>query len=177
MAKIEIHIGNRKFLFLIDWKKIKDEVYGWTNRTMDGKYLIVLDYDKMELEWIEPEIRELQRLYYLSDFLIFTSNKGYHAICFDKLPLQLYTQILRDSSVDPAYASVPLMYGKRNWTLRWSEKKGKRPHYTKTIASKNSLYDKSKAHIIFIEKMYKMEVQNKNNIDSNSKLILSKYWI
>lgn len=177
--KFRFQAFNRIFVTAFDWKKQEQQIFGWTNKVMGIGYIVTLDYDNIELFWIEEELKELQELFHLSNFYIFKTNKGYHAICFDKVPLMYYVNIIKNSSIDPNYAQVPLKYGKRLWTLRYSKKDGISPEYIKTIQSEKCKWEKSKAHIDYIEYRYpklKGEIERISQ-DNSSKLIESEYKV
>ena len=115
-------VGYLKCIFEIR-RKNKKYVQGYTNRCQDGKYVIFLDYDRIDPEWLVEEIKALQDEFELSDFYVFESSKNsYHAVCIDKMPLNEFVHIARNTSIDRDFIDVPMMYGKRVWTLRVTNK-------------------------------------------------------
>lgn len=155
----------------------KFNVEGYTNRCSDGYYIVTLDYDNLEPSWIIPELKRLQEDWKLGDFLLMKSNKGYHAVCLDKVTLKEFTSIAMSSSMDQYHFSVPLLYGKRIWTLRYSEKGGKKP-YLHTVVDNRSPRKKSKAHVELLNFLHGIEIFY-NNMDDSKKedLIIARYRI
>lgn len=160
----------------INWKKLQNDVYGYTNRCIDGKYIITLDYDGLELEWIIQELKALQEMFELGIFYIFQSNKGYHAVCFDKVNLNEYLKIVHNTSVDSDYINVPLRYGQKLWTLRITPKNEKEIKYVDCLFSKYHKNEKSLAHKNLL-RHYFNNIFSDVGFDNNTKLIMSKYRI
>ncbi len=98
---------------------------GITNRCNDGKFVLFLDYDNVPLQWIIDEITYIQTHFSLGDLHIFKTGKGYHVINTEKRQFGTILEIMKSTTCDPHYITVPLKYGKRVWTLRISNKKGK----------------------------------------------------
>lgn len=153
------------------------EMLGLTNLTEDGRWIVFMDFDGFEQEWVEALMPHLQDLWTLSDAYLFKSSEtGFHVVIFDKMQIGELVQLLRSASCDPNYVFVPLRYGKRLWTLRASEKNGTKPEFVKLIKSKFHHRTKSLAHIIAFEKLYKIKVVNRSRNDKlKSKLIVSGY--
>lgn len=158
-------------------QRTKEIVNGYTNRCMDGKYVVFLDYDDFQFEWIQYEIEALQTLFHLGDFYIFESSpNSYHAVCFDKVSVHEYISILRNSSVDTNYINVPLHFGKKVWTLRLTDKDKQPIKYIKRFtAYRDTWRDQSSAHIDLIESLFKEVIVNEQNPDLQEKLVLSRY--
>jgi len=176
--RLRFNILDREFLFVLEWRnKRKKDIVGYTSRTQDGKHIIMMDYDFDKLEWIEDEIKALQEDFKLGNAYIFKSNKGYHVVIPDKVAYGELITILKNSSVDPNHYYVPKMYGTQLITLRVSEKDGKKPQFIKEIKSKyNNNRKKSKAHIIFLNKIFNLNIPLENT-DNYTKLIWAKYKI
>ena len=153
------------------------EMYGFTNLCFDGQYIVLFDFDGFEQEWVERIVESLQELYTLSTAYLFRSSAtGWHAVIFDKLPIKYLVSVLQSASCDPNFVFVPLYYGKRLWSLRLTEKEGKRPVFVKAIKSSVSLYKKSRAHMLLIEKLYHIKV-DKSNSDDSEEIVVSGYKI
>lgn len=154
------------------------DVYGITNRTYDGFYIPFFDYDRLKLEWIIPELRRFQEDYHLSEILIFESSKEhYHAICFDKLTLRQYLQILNQSSCDKNYQEVPLKYGQKIWSLRIS-KKEQYPRFINILQPlEKSLYLKSQSHITLINKIHNIIINQENSDKKEQNIYTCKYKV
>lgn len=175
--KISFNIFNRTYVIAFSIRIFKQELYGTTNKIYGLGHIIYLDYDRVEADVIEAEIEELQELFVLSDFYMFKTGNGYHAVCFDIVPLYIFKRILDNSSVDPKFRNMPMIVGKRMWTLRFSKKDNKRPEFIKDIPSKYSLYKKSKAHINFFEHIYPELYGSINRTNQNDiiKMVGTKY--
>lgn len=116
---------DRLFRLQVVWsRKRPEEAVGYTNRCKDGHYIVVLDYDNLEYEWIVEEVKRLQKDFCLGTFHIFSSGNGYHAVCLDKLLLSEYLMVLHASSVDAEFYRIPLTFQRRCWTLRLTTKRG-----------------------------------------------------
>jgi hypothetical protein len=96
------------------------DIYGYTNRCDDGKFIIFLDYDDLPIEWIKKELISLQETFeYLGDFYLLKSSEcGNHAVCFSKINMTQLMMILYNSSVDIGFIRIPFQLGKRLLTLR-----------------------------------------------------------
>lgn len=132
-------------------------VQGTTNRTMDGKYVLYLDYDKLHYVHVMSELEFLQKKHNLSNIHIFSSSESnYHAVCFDKLTAREFTDILSESSADANFKRIPLMFTYRTWVLRFSGKgkNKKRPKYLTTIRSNEHWREQSYAHYEMFKKLY-----------------------
>ena len=177
--KVKLQAFNRVFVTAFDWKRQKHDIFGSTNRCYGLGYIIYLDYDGLELDWITAELMEMQELFGLSHFYVFETNHGYHAVCFDKVSLLTYVEVLKNSSADINFIDVPLKYGKKVWTLRWSEKDGEKPKFVRAVLSTRCNRNKSKAHIDFVEKMYPELIGkiDREAQDKSDKIILSNYKI
>jgi hypothetical protein len=155
-------------------KTRKERQYGYTNRCKNGKYIVMIDIDGIPLTWLGDEIIRLQNDFMLSDFYVFESSQdNYHAVCFDKVTLGEYLNILRNSTTDQNYIQVPLNYGKKIWTLRLSEKDTK----IKYIAKIPSIYHhrtKSTAHMNILAKSFDMNI-TRHNEDCEDRIVLSTY--
>lgn len=138
------------------FKEKSNPAYGITNRCKDGKYILFLDYDNIPLDWIIDELKYIQIYYKLSSIYIFSTDHGFHAICFDKLPLYKVVDIMRSTSIDPNYANIPLKFGRKLWTLRLSKKED--PIKIVAVIESNSRREKSYAHSLFIAKWHKIHI-------------------
>ena len=85
-------------------------------------------------------------------------------------------QILRNSSVDPNYVNVPLKMGKRIWTLRLTDKKGKDIRLN-MIMPNASVREQSSAHIQLIRNLFKDIIISSDRGDDETGLILAHYNI
>lgn len=169
-----LKVGNKTVVINVAVKTTEEPVMGWTNRCEDGKYIVVLDYDRLKVEWIEEEISQLQGEFGLGDFFIVqSSDKGYHAICPDKLNYCEWIKVLKNSSADLAYVDVPLKYGMRVWTLRATSKRGFKPRFVKMIKG-NPYRTKSNAHLLLMDKLYSIKTNYKRR-DCYTNIIRASY--
>lgn len=163
-------------------RKQEVEVFGFTNRCMDGLYVIFIDYDGLDEDWIIGELRRLQDEFGLSTFYLSQSSRlNHHAICLDKVPLNYFLDILKNSSVDYNYMRVPLNYGRKTWTLRTSEKRGESIKFKGILPSSNKEFKKSLAHAMKLSEMFNIPlsffVEDKKEFDEENELIISKYKV
>ena len=177
---MKILITSRYFRFgfsiVLQFLKNK-EIVGISNRTYEGFYIPFIDYDGLKLEWIINEIMRIQKDFKLSDFYIFkSSKKGYHAVCFDKMLLQEFIILLKNTSVDKNYLSVPLKYGLKQWNLRVS-KKNTIPKLITMVTSSINTRRKSLPHIKFFEKLYNINIKHKNNDKSQKNIYICSYKV
>ncbi len=155
--KIRIITKKVRFALAIHFQILKNKsMIGISNRTQEGYYIPFIDYDGLDYDWVYRELRRLQLDFCLSEFYIFQSSKrSYHAVCFDKLTMAEYLNILTHSSCDPNFRNVPLKYGKKQWNLRLSAKEDKPPKAVGRVSPMNDLiYRKSLSHLTFFSKKY-----------------------
>ena len=174
--KLNFTINNTEYAIkLAKRRKRTKPIQGYTNRCKDGKFITVIDYDTKKVNWIIDEIEHIQKEYKLGDFYFFETNKGYHTVCFDKVTLKEYINILNRTSVDPDYVKIPLKYGERLWTLRHSKKSEMKPRFTFVLNSKTpESRIKSHPHIKFIEQLHNIQI-NYQAVDDQEKMIVSSY--
>jgi hypothetical protein len=160
-------------------KERTQPISGYTNRCGDGRLIVLLDYDIQYANWVIDELHFLQKKFQLGDFFCFETNKGYHAVCLDKLSLWEFVTVLEHSSVDPDYVRVPLRYGSKIWTLRFSPKDGKNIRYCGTIKSEwNNYREKSSPHAKILNDLFNLGIQDKGFMfDKQKKLILANYKV
>jgi hypothetical protein len=115
------------FRKLIKWeRKRKDEILlrglavGITSTVdyAEDKHIILLDYDVRDFQRVKRSVEECQKFWGLSDFFIFKTMNGYHAIAFyDIVPygrLKLIIDYARD--VDHMFKMITRFYSHK--TLR-----------------------------------------------------------
>ena len=85
----------RGSLSITNEKKVA--IDGYCSRTADKlHHVIMLDYDFFRYESLVEELFEIQSHFNISDFYVFESNKGYHALAFDAVHLYEYLQIMKN---------------------------------------------------------------------------------
>jgi len=153
----------------------KTLVQAYTNRCHDGRYVLCLDYDRQPCEWIIEELRRLQLDFQLSDFWLFESSpESYHAVCLDKLFYRELIDIMRCTTIDERYTTVPTKYGKKVWSLRYSQKNGSSIRFVGRLRS-NSTREQSLAHSILLQKLYNIPMTEGIVTDNQIKMCLSTY--
>ena len=180
--EFRLTIFNKRILFRLSARDIrKKDVAGYTNRCSDGKYIVMMDYDAMEYEWVYKELKFIQNEFNLGAFhIIQNSENSYHAICVDKVNIRKYLDILRSSSVDPNYINIPFNYGKKLWTLRVTSKNNNKPSYKGLIKGDNKVRaEVSTPHIKLLQLIFGVsdfDMRNRTE-DMQDDLILAKYKI
>lgn len=180
---MKLQFNTRKYTIILQGiaRKRRNQEFscGYTNRCKDGKYIIFLDYDNVELEWIENELKRLQIDFRLGDFYIFrSSEESYHAVCFDKISYSCYINILRNATVCQDYINVPMRWGRKIWTLRLTDKDDVPIKFIKMLVGDN-YYEMSSAHVKLLSKLFidiKFDLDNKR-LDNEKELVLSRYPI
>jgi len=172
-------IFGREFVIIFKTRKERTfPVYGYSSRTLDNKHVLMFDYDNLSEVDIVREIKFLQENFLLSDAYLFKSSKNsYHILIPDKVTLKEAVTILRNSSVDPSHIDVPLRFGAKLWTLRLSEKNGKRPEFLYKIKSPYNIRQKSRPHLVLIKKLYPEIDINFENCDEYDTLVGANYKI
>jgi hypothetical protein len=152
---------------------------GITNLTKDGKWIVFMDFDGFQKDWLDCVIPQIQKLYFLSDAYLFQSSEhGFHIVTFDKFDIHTLVNILRSASCDPNYVFVPLKYGLRLWTLRQNEKKGEKPKFIKIYkAPHRDFHSRSLAHMIAFEKIYNLKIDKTNHDSIEDFVVVSGYEI
>ena len=180
--KFSFRAFNRLFGFSVATKPyIDDRQFGFTNRCIDGKYIVCLDYDKVRIDWLVPELKIIQETWDLGTFYIIESSPGkYWAVCLDKMRFRDFVDLIHQTSCDASYRHVPLSYGMRLWTIRLSTKKGFPPKLVGIIKRKprHRTRQTSLAHAIIMERFYpQVTIDGYTDFrdDGYVKLILSSY--
>jgi hypothetical protein len=132
---------------------------GYLNRTKDNYFVPVLDYDCIDLAFLEMDLDVLGKEFHLSDWLIWHSKDadeyhGWHAVTLDKLTFSEFRQLLGRSSCDRDYKNAPFWTPSRSATLRMIEKGDRREViYYGYLPSDIHEREKSNAHAEFFEKL------------------------
>jgi hypothetical protein len=135
----------------------KGVTYGMTNRCIDGKYVLFLDFDGHQYDHVLEEMKLFQKKHDLSDLFVFESSpNNYHVVGIDKMTLTRYRKIMGETSSDLAYRDVPFWFGKKAWILRLGYKNGYLPKLVTILKGKRNGVEKSNAHILLLEKIYKI---------------------
>ena len=172
-------LGNEYVIQTAARKKRTQTIGGYTNRCHDGRFILLFDYDIKNFNWIRQEIEHLQRTHIIGDCHVFKTGKGFHVVCLDKVSLTKYVQILEQTTVDPNYIKVPLQYGQKIWTLRFTQKDGQKPLYVCSIPSVNDhMRKKSNPHRKFLQTLYpKVQFARREQCDDQEKMIQCGYKI
>ena len=105
-------------------------VKGFSNQTVDGGQILVLDYDSVDLSVVTEDYRFLQEIFELAEAFLFKTSKGYHVVCpFKFLPSEIFNMI-DITRCDEVYKSMPVKNPYRSYVLRISSKgRKKRPKF------------------------------------------------
>jgi len=147
---------------------------GITNRCKDGQFVLFLDYDLTPIEWIMDELHHLQDECGVGDVYVFKTAKGFHCVNTEKRSFSDVLRLMQLTSCDPNYIAVPLRYGKKAWTLRVSDKRGKRKiTYEGTSKGVNKLV-MSRPHNWLLRELYGVKI-GKGVEDGEKHFYKSKY--
>lgn len=154
-------------------------VHGYSSRTQFGQYVLFHDYDNLDQEAIEQELKFLQDKYKLSDYYLFKLDRenSFHAVCLDTFSIRKAYEIQRATSCDLAFIHSIKRLQSKEWILRWG-KKGERdaPEYVKTISSRHRKHKRSSAHGVFLKKMsVPVKMYNKKEWDGGQVLAVVQY--
>ena len=155
-------------------------IYGYTNRCDDGKFILFLDYDDLPIEWIKKEIEALQETYEdIGDVHLLSSSEcGTHVVCFTKFTMTRLLIILHNSSVDMGFIKIPFVLGKRLLTLRLSAKGKEKIKYLGCLKH-TSLNEESKPHKELFQNLFNCmsKEQFERNNDTCENIIISNYKV
>lgn len=177
---MEIKIRSRNNIFRLALERIrlpKAWTTGTMNRCEDGKYIVYLDYDLIEEDYLKGELAHLQAVFDVGDFFVFQSSpKKYHAISFSKMTALEYVRLLENSSADELFKKIPRYVSYRNWVLRHFEKAEKnKPKYLYTLANTSNRQE-SYAHFKFLKTFYPdIPINKLKNSDCLTKLDIITY--
>lgn len=149
-------------------KKPDKDTYGITSRCLEGKQVLLFDFDGLTQEEVEDEIIFLQGYYKLSNFYIFQNDmqNSFHAICLDKFPLFEAIEIIHNCSADKGFKKAPILFRQRRWVLRVAMKGTRaKPEFLKVLKSKFNIHQKSTPHRLFINYNYSAKIRRQKNED------------
>jgi hypothetical protein len=113
--------GFLKWLRIREDEKLLQDLAVGINSTVDfteDKHIVMLDYDTKDFARVKRSVEECQRFWNLSDFFIFSTKHGFHAIGFyDHIPysrLRMVIDYARD--VDNMFKYISKYYSHK--TLR-----------------------------------------------------------
>ena len=138
--------------------------YGIKSITKDGLHTVFIDFDLDESFYISivNVLMKMQSENKLSTFYLFKTRNGYHAICLDKLELELVTNILYNYEfIDESFIYYNDLRG--YYTLRFGDDK----YFIKLIYSLYNVYEKSLAHALFLKDIINLPTINLQNLDNN----------
>ena len=175
--KINFSVGKLKIGFMSRLVILKEseQMQGYTNKCKGNNYIIMIDYDDDDHERVIDDVRFVQQQHELSDFYIFKTTKGYHAVCLDKVTWLELKYILEDSNCDSAFKFFPYTIGKKMHTLRLSKKRGKDVLFCGVVKSYFNERDKSNAHFLMLKNLFKIPITQLSNLDEETEVILSGY--
>mgnify|MGYP001612977110 CR=1 FL=1 len=156
-------------------------VNGLSNATEDGQYVLFIDYDNVSKEIVMEDTERLIREYNLPSFYLFTTKEknnigNYHLINLMKLNYEEIIEILSKCRCDNNYKSMNLRNVYKSWVLRISIKdKRSNPKFLKAIPSIFEGTEISKAHLDFLNKIYKLPKYKYTNLDGGSMVKIHQY--
>jgi len=174
-ANFKIGKWNIGFMSRVVILKESEEMQGYTNKCRGNNYIIMIDYDTEDFEQVIDDVKFVQQKHELSDFYIFRTTKGYHAVCLDKVTWLELKYILEDSNCDSAFKFFPYTIGKKMHTLRLSKKRGKDVLFCGVTKSHFNERDKSNAHFLMLRKLFNIPPLQLNNLDDETEIIISGY--
>lgn len=165
---------------LVRMSKPKDVFhFGIGNRTKDG-YCLFIDYDDTPLDWIREEISYLQANFepFLGAAYLFETKNGIHVIFLEKHPLGRIITMLECTSCDKEYRKVPMLYGRKVWVLRQSNKQGENITYIGVI-HKDAITERSRPHAEYLMQYCKVPDTDigMRNLDDEEKLVFAYYYV
>jgi hypothetical protein len=154
--------------------------YGIGNRTSDGRYVLMLDYDHTPITYVQEEVRLLQESPFLGDAYLFKTKNGFHVIFLEKLLLGQVVDFMKMTTCDARYRDVPMMYGRKVWVLRQSKKKDEKKEYLgKTVSSSSG--QKSRAHAEYLSRycdVPRKDFESENDEwDHSERVIMAYYYV
>jgi len=109
-------------------------------------HCVFLDYDGMSPRRVVNNCRMLQKKHMLSNFHIYRTGRGFHAVCFTQLPFSAMMEVVFDSLADPKFKRFTLQ--KRFATLRITPKGGKPVRYYMPVrGNKITLEERKMIHV------------------------------
>lgn len=170
--------GQRVNLAMKISKERSEWIAGIGNRCADGNYVIFLDYDNVPYDYIIEELKTLSEKYCLGNGYIFKTGNGFHVVFLEKFCLGNLLDIMNHTACDKSYIDVPLMYGRKVWVLRQTQKGGKDILYFAKFHSKFDGGIKSRAHAKFLKKRYNIKINIKGYaFDTCDKLTFASYFV
>ncbi len=169
------NLGKVGSIYVKIYDPLDEHVLGIRNITNDGMYVVFLDYDDMELDQVEKEIRLLQEVHVLHTAYVFESSFGNHQVIFlDKIyGMNIVSKILESSSCDAEYwrSSLKTSAKRRELVLRVSRKGVKeKPKLVRVIdVNTTPKYLLSRAHYdwVRLHGAIALSDNNKSYLDDN----------
>lgn len=154
-------------------------VIGYSNICADGDYILIIDYDNVDISVVREDYMCLQDKFSVTPAYLFeTSENSYHVVCLEKFNSFEISNMLIYTRCDANFSTMPLRNPFRSWVLRISPKgKKKKPKLLGVLGKIQSLdYEISSAHLNFLKKMYpKLQKIDFNKEDNLTKLKINKY--
>ncbi len=172
--------GTTAYLSLGTVPTPKERTGGKSSRIPNTIYHILpLDYDKIDQQSLEAELRALIEEFELGSLHIFKMpdrENAFHVICLDYFLLHEVKTITMSSSCDIAFVLAPRYDKFKNWVLRDFPKGAREmPVFLKTIRSPHEGKSKqSQAHATYLNALYKCNIELTNS-DCNTTILLESY--
>ncbi len=172
-----INIG--KLHFRSSWyKKPSIPIIGISNRCPESWYIPFIDYDAVQLEVVEEDLKHIAKEFNICTFAILTTKEeeiggkiigNYHVMAFCKMFRGEHFNMLYHTACDKGYPKVPHKYSRADWVLRISSK-GKRdsPQLLKIIKFGSCNREHSLSHLKWFNDVHESTITLKNMDANNS---------
>lgn len=134
---IKFNIGKLHFFFEIS---IQRKVIGVNSQILNSdKHILLWDFDNISLSKVKKSLKKVQDEFALSNiYILKTSESSYHAYCFTAVSFPLAMYILASTpNIDQVFFKLGVMRG--FWTLRISDRKGKKKEITQVAVLKSNI--------------------------------------
>jgi len=161
-------------------------IKGFSNCTQFNKYIPTGDYDEVSKEIVLEDAYRLISEYNLPPFYLFTTKENnvlgekignYHLINLRTFSYSKVKEIIGEIRGDEKYKTMNERHPFKSWVLRLS-KKGirNRPKFLGIVGeNKNLNYEISEAHLILLEKLYKLPKINYLKKDGGESVRIHTY--
>lgn len=153
--------------------KIKNNgCFGISSKTIDNKHIIMVDSDIETNQYNDflYALECLQEDFVLSNFYIFQTKHGFNAVCFDKVELNLLTNMLYTQDIiDELFIYF------NSWREYYTLKFNKDKKFIRILESVNDIHEKSYAHLIFFRDILGLRLYNDGTYDENTVFEIINY--
>jgi hypothetical protein len=153
-------------------KKNLKSFIGYGSVCEDGKHVIFWDFDISDRFYnrIYTSLKNIQKLYDLSNIYVIQSENGFNALCLDKCNKNEAYKIKKETYYsDRKHNFIGSKYN--NWVLRIGDDKK-----LYEIIRKKSKWEKSYAHKILIEALFDIKIKDLSNFDNYTNVLFDE-WV